>query len=85
VLATDVAQIAAAAPVLGEELPSNTGTGKLGETKVDKDFLDTPPALPITLTFNKGANGGPDTITGFPAGETVYRVDDKGNKTPIAG
>ena len=85
VLATDVSQIAAAAPVLGGESSANTGTGKLGETKVDRDFLDTPPALPITLTFNKGAAGVPDTITGFPAGETVYKVDDKGNKTPIVG
>jgi len=85
VLATDVAQIAAAAPVLGSELSTNTGTGKIGETRVDQEFLDTPPALPITLTFNKGANGDPDTITGFPAGETVYKVDDKGNKTPITG
>lgn len=85
VLTNDISQIAAAAPILGGEASTNTGTGKLGETKVDRDFLDTPPALPITLTFNKGANGDPDTITGFPAGETVYKVDDKGNKTPITG
>lgn len=85
VLTNDISQIAAAAPILGGEASTNTGTGKLGETKVDRDFLDTPPALPITLTFNKGAGGAPDTITGFPAGETVYKVDDKGNKTPITG
>jgi len=85
VLATDVSQIAAAAPILADQPGSNTGTGKISESKVDKDFLDTPPALPITLTFNKGAAGAPDTLTGFPAGETVYKVDDKGNKTPITG
>lgn len=85
VLANDVSQIAAAAPILGGEAATNTGTGKIGETRVEREFLDTPPALPVTLTFNKGANGDPDTITGFPAGEVVYRVDDKGNKTPIVG
>ncbi|WP_313166601.1 flagellar hook-associated protein FlgK [Massilia oculi] len=85
VLATDVSQIAAAAPVLSNEPSSNTGSGKISEIKVDSEFLDTPPTLPITLTFNKGAAGAPDTLTGFPAGETVYKVDDKGNKTPITG
>lgn len=88
VLINDVSQIAAAAPILGEDLPSNTGTGKISDTRVDSDFLDTPPALPITLTFNKGTAGPPatpDTLTGFPAGETIYRVDDKGNKTEITG
>jgi flagellar hook-associated protein 1 FlgK len=85
VLATDVSQIAAAAPVLSNEPSSNTGSGKISEIKVDSEFLDTPPTLPITLSFNKGAAGAPDTLTGFPAGETVYKVDDKGNKTPITG
>ncbi|OIJ44365.1 flagellar hook-associated protein FlgK [Massilia timonae] len=85
VLATDVSQIAAAAPVLSNEPSTNTGSGKISEIKVDSEFLDTPPALPITLTFNKGADGAADTLTGFPAGETVYKVDDKGNKTPITG
>jgi len=85
VLATDVSQIAAAAPVLSNEPSTNTGSGKISEIKVDSDFLDTPPALPITLTFNKGVGGAADTLTGFPAGETVYKVDDKGNKTPITG
>ena len=85
VLINDVSQIAAAAPILGGDLPTNTGTGKISETKVDSEFLDTPPALPITLTFNKGAAGAADTLTGFPAGETVYKVDAKGNKTEITG
>ena len=85
VLATDVSQIAAAAPVLSNEPSTNTGSGKISEIKVDSEFLDTPPALPITLTFNKGVGGAADTLTGFPAGETVYKVDDKGNKTPITG
>lgn len=85
VLATDVSQIAAAAPVLSNEPSTNTGSGKISEIKVDSEFLDTPPALPITLTFNKGVDGAADTLTGFPAGETVYKVDDKGNKTPITG
>ncbi|MDY0962516.1 MULTISPECIES: flagellar hook-associated protein FlgK [Massilia] len=91
VLINDVSQIAAAAPILGGDLPTNTGTGKISETKVDSEFLDTPPALPITLTFNKGtpaappAPATPDTLTGFPAGETIYKVDAKGNKTEITG
>lgn len=86
VLINDVSQIAAAAPILGEEGKSNTGTGKISETRVDSDFLDTPPALPITLTFNKGTAGPPatpDTLTGFPAGETIYKVDANGNKDEV--
>ncbi|WP_313634230.1 flagellar hook-associated protein FlgK [Massilia timonae] len=91
VLANDVSQIAAAAPVLSKEPLTNTGSGKISEVKVEKEFLDTPPTLPITLTFNKGTPAGPDTpatpdtLTGFPAGETVYKVDAKGNKDPIIG
>lgn len=85
VLANDVSQIAAAAPIATSAPDTNTGTGKISEGKVDSDFLDTPPALPVTLTFNKGVAPAPDTLTGFPAGETVYKVDDKGNKTPITG
>lgn len=91
VLATDVSQIAAAAPVLSKEPLTNTGNGKISEVKVDKDFVDSPPTLPITLTFNKGTPAGPDTpgtpdtLTGFPAGEPVYKVDDNGKKTLIEG
>ncbi|MGF6275325.1 flagellar hook-associated protein 1 FlgK [Massilia sp. UYP11] len=86
VLANDVSQIAAAAPVLSDEPSTNTGSGKISEIKVDSEFLDgTPPALPITLTFNKGVAGAPDTLTGFPAADTVYTVDDKGVRTPIVG
>jgi flagellar hook-associated protein 1 FlgK len=85
VLATDVSQIAAAAPVLSKEPLTNTGSGKISEVKVEKEFLDTPPTLPITLTFNAGAGDEPGTLTGFPDGEPVYRVDDKGEKTLIEG
>jgi flagellar hook-associated protein 1 FlgK len=72
VLANDVSQIAAAAPILTSMPLTNTGTAKISEGKVSGQFLTTPPALPVTLSI-KG-----DNLTGFPAGSAVTITDSAG-------
>ena len=77
VLANDVSQIAAAAPIATSAPLSNTGTGKISEGKVDSDFLGAGPSLPVTLAYD-GATG---QMTGFPAGMAVRVVDTAGVAT----
>ncbi|MBD8564031.1 flagellar hook-associated protein FlgK [Oxalobacteraceae sp. CFBP 8763] len=72
VLANDVSQIAAAAPILTSMPLTNTGTAKISEGKVSGQFLTAPPALPVTLSI-KG-----DNLTGFPAGSVVTVTDSAG-------
>lgn len=74
----DVADIAAAAPILTNAPVSNTGTGKISEGKVDQRFLENPPALPVTLEFR--SNGGNPILTGFPAGVDVKVVTSDGKE-----
>jgi flagellar hook-associated protein 1 FlgK len=78
VLANDVSQIAAAAPVLTSMPLTNTGTAKISEGKVSKDFLTTPPTLPVTLAFDETSGN----LTGFPAG-MVTVVNSKGESSQV--
>lgn len=78
VLANDVSQIAAAAPILTSMPLTNTGTGKISEGKVSKDFLTGPPTLPITLAFDETSGD----LTGFPAG-MVTVVNSKGESSQV--
>lgn len=78
VLANDVSQIAAAAPVLTSMPMSNTGTGKISEGKVSKDFLTAPAALPVTLAFDETSGN----LTGFPAG-MVTVVNSNGASSQV--
>ncbi|MBD8656827.1 flagellar hook-associated protein FlgK [Oxalobacteraceae sp. CFBP 13730] len=78
VLANDVSQIAAAAPVLTSMPLTNTGTGKISEGKVSKDFLTAPPTLPVTLAFDETSGN----LTGFPAG-MVTVVNSKGESSQV--
>lgn len=78
VLANDVSQIAAAAPVLTSMPMSNTGTGKISEGKVSKDFLTAPAALPVTLSFDETSGN----LTGFPAG-MVTVVNSNGASSQV--
>jgi len=78
VLANDVSQIAAAAPVLTSMPLTNTGTAKISEGKVSKDFLTTPPTLPVTLAFDETSGN----LTGFPAG-IVTVVNSKGESSQV--
>ena len=78
VLANDVSQIAAAAPVLTSMPLTNTGTAKISEGKVGKDFLTGPPTLPVTLAFDETSGN----LTGFPAG-MVTVVNSKGESSQV--
>lgn len=78
VLANDVSQIAAAAPILTSMPLTNTGTAKISEGKVSKDFLTTPAALPVTLEFDETSGN----LTGFPAG-MVTVVNSKGESSQV--
>jgi flagellar hook-associated protein 1 FlgK len=64
---TDQSQIAAAAPIATSVPLTNTGTGKISEGTVDKNYLGSPLASPLTLSYD-GASG---TLSGFPAGQGV--------------
>ncbi|MBQ5948593.1 flagellar hook-associated protein FlgK [Massilia sp. ST3] len=77
VLANDVSQIAAAAPIATSAPLTNTGTGKISEGKVDSSFLGSAPAMPVTLSYD-GATG---QMTGFPAGLAVRVTDTNGAVT----
>lgn len=80
VLATDVSQIAAAAPITTSAPLGNTGTGKISEGKVDSGFLGAG-AMSLPLTLEVGANGA---LSGFPAGATVSVTDSHGVTKPVA-
>lgn len=78
VLANDVSQIAAAAPILTSMPLTNTGTAKISEGKVSKDFLTAPATLPVTLAFDETSGN----LTGFPAG-MVTVVNSKGESSQV--
>jgi flagellar hook-associated protein 1 FlgK len=74
VLAKDVSQIAAGAPIATSASMKNTGTGKISEGKVDKDFLGAAPTLPVTLSYDKDSGA----LSGFPDGAMVTVTDSSG-------
>jgi len=78
VLANDVSQIAAGAPIATSMPLANTGTGKISEGKVDKTFLGTPPDLPVTLRYGNDSDKNSNALSGFPAGAMVTVTDSKG-------
>jgi flagellar hook-associated protein 1 len=64
---TDGAQIAAAAPIATSVPLTNSGTGKISAGAVDKNYLASPLAGPVTLAYDKATG----TLSGFPAGQNV--------------
>jgi flagellar hook-associated protein 1 FlgK len=80
VLVKDVASIAAAAPIATSAPLSNTGTAKISEGKVDRDFLTGAPPLPVTLTFDRATG----RLNGFPAGSALRVTDSAGGVTTYA-
>ena len=79
VLANDVSQIAAGAPIATSVNLKNTGTGKISEGVVDKNFLGAgATTLPVTLSYKKENEKDNALITGFPDGAIVTGVDSTG-------
>jgi len=75
---TDVRTIAAAAPIRTSQSLSNTGTGAISAGSVDANYLGTPLAAPVTLTYNSATA----TFSGFPA--TPVTVTSGGTATTYA-
>ena len=75
---TDVRTIAAAAPIRTSQSLSNTGTGAISAGSVDANYLGTPLAAPVALTYNSGTA----TFSGFPA--TPVTVTSGGTATTYA-
>ena len=78
---TDGAQIAAAAPIATSVPLTNSGTGKISAGSVDKNYLGSPLASPVTLAFDKATG----TLSGFPAGQDVTMTVNGTTTTYPAG
>jgi flagellar hook-associated protein 1 FlgK len=78
---TDGAQIAAAAPIATSVPLTNSGTGKISAGSVDKNYLASPLAGPVTLAYDKATG----TLTGFPAGQNVSMTVNGSTTTYPAG
>jgi len=64
---TDGAQIAAAAPIATSVPLTNSGSGKISAGSVDKNYLGSPLASSVTLSYDKATG----TLSGFPAGQAI--------------
>jgi flagellar hook-associated protein 1 FlgK len=64
---TDGAQIAAAAPIATSVPLTNSGSGKISAGAVDKNYLGSPLASSVTLSYDKATG----TLSGFPAGQAI--------------
>jgi flagellar hook-associated protein 1 FlgK len=72
---TDPSQVAAAAPIATSVPLTNTGTGKISEGSVDKDYLASPLTGPVNIKYDATAK----TLSGFPAGQPVSVTGLDGN------
>lgn len=70
-LLTDQSQIAAAAPIATSVPLTNTGSGKIGAGKVDKDYLASPLTAPLTISYASNGAGAGGSLSGFPSGQAV--------------
>lgn len=67
VLVSDPAKVAAASPIVTGNTAGNQGTGAISAGTVDANYLATPLATNVTLTYNSTTN----QFSGFPAGTPV--------------
>jgi flagellar hook-associated protein 1 FlgK len=75
---SDVSQVAAAAPIATSVPLTNTGTGKISEGSVDKDYLASPLGAAVNISYTGG------NLTGLPAGQQVtMTVGGKVTAIPI--
>ncbi len=80
VLVTDPAKVAAAAPIVTGKTAGNQGSGTISAGKVDANYLATPLAATVTLTYNSGTNA----MSGFPAGAAVTVTLANGSPDPAS-
>ncbi|HZV64267.1 MAG TPA: flagellar hook-associated protein FlgK [Telluria sp.] len=76
---TDRSKIAAASPISTSAPITNSGTGAIGASSVDSNYLTPGNALtaPLTLTFDQATG----SLSGFPAGQDVTVTDIHGVAT----
>jgi len=75
---TDPAKVAAASPVITGNTVGNQGSGAIRAGSVDANYLLTPLAASITLTYNSATN----EWNGFPAGAAVTVTLANGTPDP---
>jgi len=80
VLVTDVAQVAAAAPIVTGNVSSNKGSGVIGGSSVNAAYLATPLAGAVTLSYATATT----TLSGFPALSPVTVTLPNGTATTYA-
>lgn len=71
VLVKDINQLAAAAPIRTQSLPSNGGTGSISAGSVDAAFVPASISAPITLQYASAGN----QLSGFPAVPVTVTVN----------
>jgi flagellar hook-associated protein 1 FlgK len=74
-IVADVRQIAAAAPILAQANPANTGTATISAGSVAPDYTTSISDLPVTLNHSGG------NLTGFPATSDVTVTVNGGTPT----
>jgi len=67
VVLTDPAKVAAASPIITGNTPGNRGSAAITAGAVDADYLATPLAATVTLTYSSATN----QLSGFPDGSTL--------------
>lgn len=80
VLVSDPAKVAAASPVVTGNTAGNQGTGAISAGKVDANYLATPLASNLTLSYNSTTN----QFSGFPAGAAVTVTLANGSPDPAS-
>jgi flagellar hook-associated protein 1 FlgK len=78
---TDPAKVAAAAPILVSVPGSNKGTAKVTDGVVDKNYLASPLASAVTLTFDSATG----SLSGFPLYQDVTVTSATGVVTTYPG
>ena len=77
---TDPVKVAAASPVITGNTMGNQGSGAISAGSVDINYLATPLAASVTLTYN----GATNELTGFPAGAAVKVTLANGEPDPAS-
>lgn len=80
VLVSDPAKVAAASPIVTGNTAGNQGSGAISAGTVDANYLATPLATNVTLTYDSTTN----QFSGFPAGAAVTVTLANGSPDPTS-
>nr|MDP2191512.1 flagellar hook-associated protein FlgK [Rhodoferax sp.] len=79
-LLSDPAKVAAASPIVTGNTAGNQGSGAISAGTVDVNYLATPLAAKVTLTYD----GATNKFSGFPAGAAVTVTLENGSPDPAS-